>query len=116
MPSSAGEDARVTARNTGALLWAKGAPDRLGLARLARHKRLMSVVDKFPPALDPVVRPRRSRQRRLVTEVLNNPALLDRFRTTDVLPVGYGIGLDERVIEHPWVLAQESIRGRALDA
>lgn len=94
----------------------KGDPDRLGLGRLARHDRLVSLADRLPPALDTLIRPRRSRQRRLVTDALNDPALLARFRAETTLPVGYGVGLDERVIEHPWVLAQESLRGRVLDA
>ena len=74
------------------------------------------MADRLPPVLDPLLRPRRSRQRRLVTEALADALILDRFRSGGALPDRYGVGLDERVIEHPWVLAREALHGRVLDA
>jgi SAM-dependent methyltransferase len=50
-----------------------------------------------------------------LTAVFAEPALLDPFVRGEQLPAGYGIGLDERVIEYPWLLAK-GLRGRVLDA
>jgi SAM-dependent methyltransferase len=54
-------------------------------------------------------------QRRLVTAALADSSLLERFAQGEPLPAGYGVGLDERVIEYPWLLARRP-RGRVLDA
>lgn len=54
---------------------------------------------------------------RLLTEVVNDPATLERFRTGAELPDEYGVGIDERCIEYPWALSQLSDCGpRLLDA
>jgi SAM-dependent methyltransferase len=53
--------------------------------------------------------------RRLVAEVLDDPALLGQFARSSMLPSGYGVGLDERVVEFPWLLAQ-GLSNRVLDA
>ena len=50
-----------------------------------------------------------------VAEVLDSPELVELFGGGERLPVGYGVGLDERVVEYPWTLAQE-LHGRTLDA
>jgi len=42
---------------------------------------------------------------RSIREVLANPALLDIFRSNSKLPEQFGVGLDERYIEYPWLLA-----------
>jgi hypothetical protein len=39
-----------------------------------------------------------------VTQVLADEPLLKRFRCGDPLPPGYGVGVDERCIEYPWLL------------
>lgn len=39
-----------------------------------------------------------------VTQVLVDEPLLKRFRCGDTLPPGYGVGIDERCIEYPWLL------------
>ena len=52
---------------------------------------------------------------RFISETLDDQQLLARFRSRRRLPRGYGVGLDERVIEYPWLFAQEPV-GRVLDA
>src|SRR5207247_10845900 len=52
---------------------------------------------------------------RFISETLDDHQLLARFRSRRRLPRGYGVGLDERVIEYPWLFAQEPV-GRVLDA
>jgi SAM-dependent methyltransferase len=48
---------------------------------------------------------------------LGDAHLLKRFRSGKSLPRGYGFGLDERIVELPWVLANLSeSRGPVLDA
>lgn len=51
----------------------------------------------------------------LVARALADPATIRRFAGADELPAGYGVGLDERVVEYPWLLAAQPA-GRALDA
>lgn len=41
-----------------------------------------------------------------ISDVLDDNALLDRFRQNQQLPPGYGVRLDERVVEYPWVLSR----------
>jgi SAM-dependent methyltransferase len=55
------------------------------------------------------------RHRRLVTEMLSSPQCLSAFRQDGTLPSNYGVGLDERVVEYPWLLAC-GLRGAVLDA
>lgn len=52
-----------------------------------------------------------------VKEALDNAQLLETFRHSEALPPGYGIGIDERVVEYPWMYARLSLGGgRVLDA
>lgn len=53
-----------------------------------------------------------------VTEqTLADADLMRRFKEDEALPAGYGVRLDERVIEYPWVLSRLSDGpGRLLDA
>ncbi|MBA2616446.1 MAG: methyltransferase domain-containing protein [Actinobacteria bacterium] len=90
-------------------------PDLLGLGRLAKYPRVAAAAERLPPAFDRLVRPRRFQQRRLVTQTLDDAGLLGRFERGEPLPAGYGVGLDERVVEYPWLLAQRP-SGRTLDA
>jgi SAM-dependent methyltransferase len=56
-------------------------------------------------------------KRRLIAGVLHDPRLLADFRTGNPLPAGYGVGVDERCVEYPWLIAQLSDRAeRVLDA
>jgi hypothetical protein len=45
-------------------------------------------------------------QQRFIGGVLANAELLGRFARGEALPAGYGIGLDERCVEYPWLVAQ----------
>jgi SAM-dependent methyltransferase len=54
------------------------------------------------------------RQRREVASSLDEGPLQRRFAENEPLPHGYGVGLDERVVELPWALAR--LGGRTLDA
>ena len=51
----------------------------------------------------------------LLEQTVDDPAALARFREHAPLPAGYGATFDERLVELPWVFAQEP-RGRLLDA
>jgi len=52
-----------------------------------------------------------------VEKALDNQALLESFRRGEALPLGYGIGIDERVVEYPWMYVHlPTGRGRMLDA
>ena len=53
--------------------------------------------------------------RRFVASALADEAVIGRFRAAEPLPPGYGVGLDERVVEFPWLLARAPT-GRVLDA
>lgn len=61
------------------------------------------------------------RERR-IEETLQDAELMKRFRRSQSLPPGYGTGVDERVVEYPWVLARLGVpaaatpRARCLDA
>lgn len=72
------------------------------------------LVDAFPPAV-PWTDAYVERHRRLVAAILDDPAAIELIRCGRRLPAGWGIGYDERVVEYPWLFAQE-LRGRALDA
>jgi len=52
-----------------------------------------------------------------VEKALDNAPLLETFRRGEALPSGYGFGIDERVVEYPWMYASLPIGGgRVLDA
>ena len=53
--------------------------------------------------------------RRFVSDVLDDSAMLELFARGGALPAGFGVGLDERVVEFPWLLSQ-GLHGRVLDA
>jgi SAM-dependent methyltransferase len=45
-------------------------------------------------------------RRQFISQVLSSPEAMSPFRTGQLLPPGYGFGLDERCVEYPWLLAQ----------
>jgi len=56
-------------------------------------------------------------RQRSLREALNDGGVLERFATGAPLPDGYGRGLDERIVELPWCVAQLPVApGRLLDA
>ncbi|WP_448573028.1 methyltransferase domain-containing protein [Trichothermofontia sp.] len=44
-------------------------------------------------------------KQQFITESLQNPELMALFQTGQPLPAGYGIGLDERCVEYPWLFS-----------
>jgi Methyltransferase domain len=54
-------------------------------------------------------------RRRTIEDAIGNRDLLARFRAGASLPEAYGAGLDERVVEYPWLMAHQR-GGPALDA
>jgi SAM-dependent methyltransferase len=55
------------------------------------------------------------RHRAFVGDALDSTDIVDLFACKLRLPSGYGIGLDERCVEYPWLQAQQP-SGRTLDA
>jgi SAM-dependent methyltransferase len=55
------------------------------------------------------------RRDKALTEALSDPGLTGAMRDGKRLPDGYGVGLDERIVELPWARSQLT-RGRWLDA
>jgi SAM-dependent methyltransferase len=56
---------------------------------------------------------------RYVRKVIANEGLLDVFKAGQELPAGFGVRLDERVVEYPWLLSRLARYGnklRVLDA
>ncbi len=53
-------------------------------------------------------------KRELITRILRDESLLARFRLGELLPTGYGIGIDERCVEYPWLLANLGQRSDVL--
>jgi len=52
-----------------------------------------------------------------IKTVLNDDAIMAKFRALEPLPGGYGYGYDERVVEYPWALTRLSQNeGKLLDA
>lgn len=43
---------------------------------------------------------------RLITQSINNNTILNLFSNGINLPTQYGVGIDERIVEYPWVIAQ----------
>jgi SAM-dependent methyltransferase len=71
--------------------------------------------ERFPPPERPWTTKYVDLHRRLVSEALDDRALVERIEEGGPLPRGYGVGFDERVVEFPWLFAQR-LRGRVLDA
>lgn len=78
-----------------------------------RHEA--SLLERFPPPDEPFAGDYAERHARLLQAVFAEPALLEPFVRGEPLLPGYGVGLDERVVEYPWLLAANP-RGRVLDA
>jgi SAM-dependent methyltransferase len=106
------------------LTWAAGKLESRAprLVRALRRTRDRSVVwrDSFayrdyPDPGKPYGARYWRNHRRFVSAVLGDERVLDRFRSGEPLPPGYGVGLDERVVEFPWLLARAPA-GRVLDA
>jgi len=54
---------------------------------------------------------------RYIGRVLSDSALLGRFQNNNRLPEKFGVGIDERCVEIPWLIGHlQSVAGRVLDA
>lgn len=51
----------------------------------------------------------------LIDNLIDDPSMLQRFADGSALPEALGAGMDERVVEYPWLFSSEPT-GRALDA
>lgn len=77
-------------------------------------RRGPDLSEQFPPPEQPWTEEYAAAHLSFLERVLSDEDLM-RSVERGRLPRGYGIGLDERVVEYPWLLAQ-ALRGRALDA
>ncbi len=77
-------------------------------------RRGPDLSERFPPPEQPWTEEYAAAHFALLEHVLSDEDLM-RSVERGRLPRGYGIGLDERVVEYPWLLAQKP-RGRVLDA
>lgn len=56
-------------------------------------------------------------QRRFIRDAIKDGELMRRMRSRECLPEGYGVGLSERCVEYPWLLANlDAEAGLLLDA
>jgi hypothetical protein len=84
--------------------------------RILRKSRLArSLASRYLPARPPWVEDIEGKHRLAVAAVLADGENGQFFATRKALPPEYGAGVSERVIELPWVLAQQP-RGKILDA
>jgi SAM-dependent methyltransferase len=72
-------------------------------------------VRAHPPVKEPWTQEYEERRIELTSGALDYPALLELFGSGRQLPLGYGVGFDERVVEYPWLLAAAP-GGAVLDA
>jgi SAM-dependent methyltransferase len=56
-----------------------------------------------------------AKHRAFVSAQLDSPEVIDLFARCAPLPAEFGVGLDERVVEYPWLLSRRPT-GRVLDA
>ncbi len=88
---------------------------RSRLARLWSRTPDYDLARRFPPPDVPWSDEYKELHARFLAEMLDTERVLERFAGGRRLPRAYGIGLDERVVEIPWMLAQRP-SGRVLDA
>ena len=56
-------------------------------------------------------------QEALIAATLDDPSLMAAFAGGEHLPPDYGIGIDERCVELPWLFAKlQNVSGKILDA
>jgi len=74
-----------------------------------------ALVERFPPPQAPWTPEYAATHHAFLETVLDDANLVARFAKMKTLPDGYGVGLDERVVEYPWLISRLS-GGRVLDA
>jgi SAM-dependent methyltransferase len=72
-------------------------------------------ADTFPPLANLETKRWELQRRALLEQTVDDSGALARFRDHAPLPEGYGATFDERLVELPWVFAQQP-SGRVLDA
>jgi SAM-dependent methyltransferase len=73
--------------------------------------------DPIAPPPVPWTQPYLERRARILAQAMRDDDLLARLSARAPLPEGYGLGLDERCVEYPWLLAHlPSGHARVLDA
>src|SRR4051812_39028957 len=71
---------------------------------------------RYPPPRIPWTPDYTELHRDFVRAALDDDGVIARFRAGARLPRAYGVGLDERVVEYPWLCAHLPAGGRVLDA
>jgi SAM-dependent methyltransferase len=89
--------------------------DRVDLLPRPRKSVGRSLIQEFPPPEVPWTQEYVDLHRKFVSRILDSEDVLELFESGDQLPPRFGVGLDERVVEYPWLFAH-SIAGRVLDA
>ncbi len=51
-----------------------------------------------------------------IQRALDSPSVMASFRNGETLPKGYGIGIDERIVEYPWLFSRLGVVKTLLDA
>lgn len=74
-----------------------------------------SLAEGNPPPEHPFAGDYFERHTAFLQATFTEPALLEPFALKRQLPPAFGIGLDERVVEYPWLLAAGA-HGRVLGA
>ena len=69
------------------------------------------LLERFSPPDEPFAGDYSARQARFLQALLTEPALLEPFAREDPLPRGFGVDLDERVVEYPWLLLPAHVAG-----
>jgi SAM-dependent methyltransferase len=82
---------------------------------IALQRAWRRAAEALPPLARLETRRWEQQRRRLLETTVDNPAALTRFKDHGPLPPGYGASFDERLVELPWVFANEP-DGRVLDA
>jgi SAM-dependent methyltransferase len=93
------------------------SPARLQQIGARRRRRVLAreLAERHPPPRAAWEGDYGERHGNLLSWVLNSKAFERLFAAGEQLPEGYGVGLDERVIEFPWLHSQRPY-GRLLDA
>jgi SAM-dependent methyltransferase len=76
----------------------------------------LGFFDRYPPPEQPWTEKYGVAHVTFVSDMLDNADIVARFATGRRLPRDYGVGLDERVVEYPWLFSQQPFVGRVLDA
>ena len=92
-------------------------PRWIGYAPAMRLRRDddLGLRDRYPPPAMPWTERYVAARMAFVSAMLDDDRIVARFATGRQLPPEYGVGFDERVVEYPWLFAQQ-LTGLALDA